>query len=303
MKPEWFFRHEGQAHGPVTIAEVRRMLKSERLKSTDHVRYADDVEWMLVSDFLSRFNRREQPEAPDRNESNVATESDRGPSILSALAAVCGKLASESAFQIANVFSRLWELLAIIPDLRRSWITVAVLAILSLAYAFKDTDFSSDPTQQTINQLLTIEEELDLLQGRNSSSNDWSEFQQTTGETLSLLQQSLKEQARNNPRLRSHYWTESGYRQSVARSELIKACQALRLLVDSRGEENHLRVNFHHRIDLAHTHALYGLFPSPSSVSDWDGTTIGILCFDVALVFGAAAFWWWRRNQRIQPTS
>jgi hypothetical protein len=305
MQPQWFYFREGKSHGPVTMAEVRRMLKCERLKPTDYVRYFQDAEWMLVSDFLEMLARSARDLGEDDEGEAAAEEPESAgePSVVSALATQGSELVSESAFRAASFVSSVWEFLKRLPELRRSWITVAALALIACAYALKDVDWQLNPTQQAIDQLLAFEDELDLLQGRNTSEAEWSDFHRSVNETIVPLQKSLEERARNSPRLRSHYWTEWGYRQSVARSHLIQACLALRQMAQSRGGEESTRTNLHRRIDLAHAQTLPDPAGTGAKSAEWDVMSLGIVGLDVVLLLGGVAFWWMRRAHKMQPTS
>lgn len=300
MQPQWFYYLDGQPHGPVTLAEVRRLLKCDRLKPTDYVRYFQDVDWMPVSDFLSLLSRQEQADTlADEGDEECEPEVPKSPGVVGTMATRSGEWISESAFRVMSMIAGLWELLLRLPELRHSWYTVAALAIIGLAYAFKDVDFRRNETQKISDQLLAIEEELELLQGRNTSSGVWSDFQQASRDELSSLQRLLEDLARKSPRLRSHYWTEAGYRQSIARSHLIHACRTLKSMVDAKGGDDGLRAHFHRRLDQAHAQVTLGPATGQTQNGDWDFASTGIVVFDVLLVLGAAV-WWIRRSPRLQ---
>jgi hypothetical protein len=300
MTPQWFYFREGKSHGPVTMAEIQRMLKCERLKSTDFVRYFEDSEWMLVSEFLDILSRQRQTMHALKPERDEVSSSESEPGVVSEIAFQGSEIVRDTTSRIADVVSRTWEFVTRLPQLCRSWLTVAALAAIALAYALKDVEWRINVTQRAIDQLMAIEEELDLLQGRDSSVQEWREFQQSARETLVPLQKSLEDLARRSPRLRDHYWTEAGYRQSVARSHLIQACQALRQMVEARGGDDALRANLHRRIDVAHAQSLPAATPPAVESSNWDAFTLGIVMADVLLVLGGAVYWWVRRNQRMQ---
>ena len=300
MQPQWFYLLQGKSHGPVTLAEIRRLFKSQRLKPTDSIRHARDGGWMGVAEFLaSQAPQIQESELDEEVGAQAVALPASGPGVLeSALAR--GRESFDDVFTaLTGLFSGSWELLKRLPELRQSWITVAGLAVIGLAYFLKDVDFLRNDTQQATTQLVGIGEELRLLQGRQASAADWDEFQQAARATLNPLHQQLLVDSRKNPRLRSQYWTAAGYRQSVERAHLIQACESLKRMVDAQGGDDRLRGTFQRRMDLARVPLGFEKQTAPAVANNWDLMTIGMIVFDAAIVLGAVGFWWIRRTPRM----
>jgi len=110
------------------------------------------------------------------------------------------------------------------------------------------------------------------------------------------LLKELQQQAARSPRLRSHYFSEAGYRESIARSHLIQAGLVLREMLASGGGDATLRGNFQVRLASARRELGQGNVLSEAN-GPTDPLTIGVIVADALLVAGGG-LWWWKRSRK-----
>lgn len=312
MQPEWYYHRAGQSYGPLTTEELENLVSRHELLPTDTVcvgKGGELLEGGRIIDMFTQTIRTEEPEAASASAGKVLSEIVSGRArrtgpvnsksdSLSHGAKAASRALQSAGLMMETLLSHFAQAFSGFLALRHQKITLFFLLLCAVAYGLKDVNFfGPDATTAALNQMMTLADELDLQQGSTASDQNTKRFSEGALTTLNPLLKELQRQAARSPRLRSHYYTESGYRESIARSHLIQAGLVLKEMLSSGGGDATMRGNFQVRLASARRELGQGNVPSHGNDTTSDPMMIGVIVADVVLVVGGG-LWWWRRSKQ-----
>jgi len=310
MQPQWYYRRKDRLFGPLGTEELEHLVVRHELFPTDTVRLGQSGEWLPATQIIDTFlgtNGLAEPEAA-ASAGKVISEIASGRTLRKNRAESRPVSRSWAAMSMAttlhstgmicgNLLSNLGEAGTRFLALRHNKFTLVCILLCGAAYALRNVNFlGPDATTAAMNQMIAMAEELDLQQGSNASPQNAKRFSDTALTTLTPLLKELQQQAARSPRLRSHYFSEAGYRESIARSHLIQAGLVLREMLASGGGDATMRGNFQVRLASARRELGQGNVLSEAN-GPTDPLTIGVIVADALLVAGGG-LWWWKRSRK-----
>ncbi len=312
MQPEWYYHRRGQSYGPLSTEELENLVSRHELLPTDTVcvgKGGELLEGGHIIDMFTTAGRSAEPQAASESARKVLSEIVDGrarrngaenlkSAPFSHSAKTANRVLQSAGLMMETLLSQFAQAFAGFLALRHQKITLVFLLLCAVAYILKDVNFfGPDATTAALNQMMAIADELDLQQGSSASDQNAERFSETARTRLNPLLKDLQQQAARSPRLRSHYYTEAGYRESIARSHLIQAGLVLKEMLNSAGGDVTMRGNFQVRLASARRELGQGNLHSQSDETGTDPLMTSVIVADVVLVVGGG-LWWWRRSKQ-----
>ena len=325
MTHQWFWKTQGDLYGPLSTEELEDLFRRDRIADADQIRLGETEDWIPASEVQAMFAApAEAPadssgsEMPSQAAARILSQanrlqlnrSDEAPSQGKVLANWLGT-GSRGVFEVvAGIRDRLLEGLEWLARFLGRKAILAGMAILLLAFVFKDFQFANSRNLETHQQLLGAWEELQSLQKSKAPESEWQEFEQETMTWLGPLVADLKKSSAGTI-FGWEIWSSSSL---YTQRELLFAGGNLQLMLQPpRGGEtrqqreftshlstanDYLTGKLSYREVLARQQEIMDRLPRrDKQQEDTDGPLLaGFVMLDTVVVAGALVFWWRRRR-------